>query len=170
MTTEGVTKINQFLTFILDKEVYAFDIARVREVLDSEDITKVPKMPEFMRGVINLRGKVVPVVDLRLKFGLTETEQTVDTCIIIIDVTLDGETTVLGAMADSVKEVLNLKNEQIEDAPKIGTRLDTEFIKGMGKKDEEFIIILDIDEVFSSDSLITSMSDEEEAAVVQEAV
>ena len=170
MTTEGVTKINQFLTFILDKEVYAFDIARVREVLDSEDITKVPKMPEFMRGVINLRGKVVPVVDLRLKFGLTETEQTVDTCIIIIDVTLDGETTVLGAMADSVKEVLNLKNEQIEDAPKIGTRLDTEFIKGMGKKDEEFIIILDIDEVFSSDNLITSMSDEEEAAVVQEAV
>ncbi len=168
MATKGVTKINQFLTYILDEEVYAFDIARVREVLDSGDITKVPKMPEFMRGVINLRGKVVPVVDLRLKFGMTETEQTVDTCIIIIDVTLDGETSILGAMADSVKEVLNLTVEQIEEAPKIGTRLNTEFIKGMGKKDNDFIIILDVDSVFTSEDLTIVQGTENKAVPVRE--
>ena len=167
MATEGVAKINQFLTFILDEEVYAFDIARVREVLDSGDITKVPKMPEFMRGVINLRGKVVPVVDLRLKFGMTETQQTVDTCIIIIDVTLDGETTVLGAMADSVKEVLNLTVEQIEEAPKIGTRLNTEFIKGMGKKENEFIIILDVDNVFTNEELTIAQGAEKKAEPIR---
>jgi purine-binding chemotaxis protein CheW len=96
---------------------------------------------------------VVPVVDLRLKFGMSKTEKTVNTCIIIMEVTVDGETTVLGALADSVEEVLELEPDQIEPPPKIGTRLKTEFIKGMGKLDEEFIIILDIDKVFSSDEL-----------------
>lgn len=154
MTTEGIAAISQFLTFILDKEIYAFEIARVREVLDSGEVTKVPKMPTFMRGVINLRGKVVPVIDLRLKFGMTTTKQTIDTCIIIIEIFVDGETTVLGAMADSVQEVLNLGVDQIESAPKIGTRLNTEFIRGMGKKDNEFIIILDVDSVFSNEELV----------------
>ena len=150
MTVEGITETSQYLTFILDEETYALDIKRVREVLDFTEVTKVPRMPDFMRGVINLRGGVVPVVDLRLKFGMPETEKTVDTCIIIMEITIDNETTLLGALADSVREVLNMEPDQIEPAPKIGTRLKTEFITGMGKKNEEFIIILDIDRVLKA--------------------
>lgn len=153
MANEIRTEINQYLTFILDNEVYAFDIKQVREVLDFSDITKVPRMPDFMRGVINLRGGVVPVVDLRMKFGLGVTEKTVETCIIIIEVELDGEQALMGALADSVQEVLDLDHSQIEPPPKIGTRLKTDFIRGMGKKNDRFIIILDIDRIFSSDEL-----------------
>lgn len=153
MSVAGITETTQYLTFHLEDEVFALDISQVREVLDFTTVTKVPRTPEFMRGVINLRGGVVPVVDLRLKFGMSKTEKTVDTCIIIVEVTVDGETTVLGALADSVQEVMDLEPDQIEPPPKIGTRLNTEFIKGMGKRDEQFIIILDIDKVFSSDEL-----------------
>lgn len=153
MAEELKPEANQYLTFILDEEVYALDIKQVREVLDFTDITKVPRMPDFMRGVINLRGGVVPVVDLRLKFNLGATKKTVDTCIIIIDVTLDGETALLGALADSVQEVLDLDQGQIQPPPKIGTRLRTDFIMGMGKTNDNFIIILDIDKVFSGEEL-----------------
>jgi purine-binding chemotaxis protein CheW len=153
MATAGIMETTQYLTFKLDDEVFALDISKVREVLDFTTITKVPRTPEFMRGVINLRGSVVPVVDLRLKFGMTKTENTVNTCIIIVEVTVDDETTVLGALTDSVQEVLDLEPGHIEPAPKIGTRLNTEFIKGMGKRDSNFIIILDIDKVFSIEEL-----------------
>ncbi|PLX84514.1 MAG: chemotaxis protein CheW [Desulfuromonas sp.] len=153
MSEQEKREATQYLTFVLDEEVFALDITKVREVLDFTAVTKVPKTPDFMRGVINLRGSVVPVVDMRLKFGLTATERTVNTCIIIVEIEIGGETTVLGALADSVQEVLNLEPEQIEPAPKIGTRLNTEFIRGMGKRDERFVIILDIDKVFSSDEL-----------------
>ena len=153
MATADILEITQYLTFKLDDEVFALDILKVREVLDFTTITKVPRTPEFMRGVINLRGSVVPVVDLRLKFGMTKTENTVNTCIIIVEVKVDEETTVLGALADSVQEVLDLEPGHIEPAPKIGTRLNTEFIKGMGKRDNTFIIILDIDKVFSVNEL-----------------
>ena len=151
----------QYLTFQLEEEVFAFDIAKVREVLDFTDVTRVPQTPEFMRGVINLRGNVVPVVDMRLKFGMPATPKTVNTCVIIVEVTVDGEALVLGAMADSVQEVLDLEQEQIEPAPRIGTRLNTEFIRGMGKRGEEFIIILDIDRVFSWNELSLVMGGEE---------
>ena len=153
MSVAGIMETTQYLTFKLDEEVFALDITKVREVLDFTTITKVPRTPEFMRGVINLRGSVVPVVDLRLKFGMSKTEKTVNTCIIIVEVAVDGETTVLGALADSVQEVMDLEPDQIEPAPKIGTRLNTEFIKGMGKRDDNFIIILDIDKVFSTEEL-----------------
>lgn len=153
MTIEGITETGQYLAFMLEKEIYALDIMQVREVLDYTEITKVPRMPDFMRGVINLRGGVVPVVDLRIKFGMTETEKTVNTCIIIMENTIDGETTLIGALADSVKEVFDLEPDQIEPAPKLGTRLKNEFIKGMGQKNNEFIIILDIDMAFSADEL-----------------
>jgi purine-binding chemotaxis protein CheW len=153
MTTAAIMEATQYLTFTLDDEVFALDIGKVREVLDFRSITRVPKTPEFMRGVINLRGSVVPVVDLRLKFGLTRTEQMAHTCIIIVEVAVDGETAVLGALADSVEEVLDLGADHIEPAPKIGTKLNTEFIKGMGKQNDHFIIILDIDKVFSTDEL-----------------
>lgn len=153
MSVAGILETTQFLTFKLDTEVFALDISKVREVLDFTSITKVPRTPEFMRGVINLRGSVVPVVDLRLKFGMAKTEKSVNTCIIIVEVTVDDETTILGALADSVQEVLDLEPDHIEPAPKIGTRLNTEFIKGMGKRDSNFIIILDIDKVFSTSEL-----------------
>ena len=113
--------------------------------------------------MINLRGSVVPVVDLRLKFGMSKTEKTVNTCIIIVEVTVDNETTILGALADSVQEVLDLEPGHIEPAPKIGTRLNTEFIKGMGKRDSRFIIILDIDKVFSTDELALVQKTQAEA-------
>ncbi len=154
MSATEVAETTQYLTFKLDNEVFALDISRVREVLDFTDITKVPRTPDFMRGVINLRGNVVPVVDMRLKFGMSRTERTVNTCIIIVEVTIDGEEIRLGTLADSVQEVLDLDSEHIEPAPRIGTRLKTEFIKGMGKLDTHFIIVLDIDKIFSTEELI----------------
>ncbi len=153
MSETSTVDVTQYLTCKLGEEVFAFDIAKVREVLDYPAITKVPRTPEVMPGVINLRGRVVPVVDLRLKFGMTKTEKTVNTCVIIIETTVDGETTVLGALADSVQEVIDLEPASIEPAPQIGTRLRTEFIKGMGKQNDRFIIILDVDKVFSADEL-----------------
>ena len=164
VTAEAIQ--TQYLTFKLSEEVYALDIGKVREVLDFTTVTKVPRTPDFMRGVINLRGSVVPVVDLRLKFGMTATEKTVNTCVIIAEVTVDGDTTVLGCLADSVQEVLDLEPAQISAPPKIGTKLRTEFIRGMGKQDEHFIIILDIDRVFSADdlALVHSVEDAGETA------
>lgn len=143
----------QFLTFTLVDEVFAVDVARVREILEMPSITKVPQVPDFMRGVINLRGCVVPVIDLRLKFGMEETAQTVNTCIIVVEVEMDGENIVLGALADSVQEVIEMEPSQIEAAPHIGTHLKTEFLKGMGKHNERFVMILDIDKVFSNTEL-----------------
>ena len=163
MSVEGIAQTSQYLTFKLDEEIYALDINQVREVLDFKDITKVPRMPDFMRGVINLRGGVVPVVDLRLKFGMSMTEKKVDTCIIIIEIMLSGELTLLGAIADSVQEVMTLEADQIEPPPKLGARLNTEFIKGMGKKNDDFIILLDIDRIFSTEEI--SMVRESEAPV-----
>ncbi len=116
-------------------------------------MTKVPRTPDFMRGVINLRGSVVPVIDLRLKFGMKKTEQTVNTCIIISEITVDGDTIVMGALADSVQEVIDLGPENIAPAPRIGTKLNTEYIKGMGKQRDRFVILLDIDRIFSSGEL-----------------
>ena len=144
----------QFLSFILDNELFAVDIAKVREVLDFTKVTKVPRTPSSMMGVINLRGSVVPVIDMRKKFGMTETEKTVNTCIVIMEVNMDDEHVVLGALVDSVQEVFELEADQIEPPPKIGTWLKTEFIQGMGKQsDEEFIIILDIDKIFSAEEM-----------------
>lgn len=143
----------QFLTFTLADEVFSVDVARVREILEITTITKVPQVPDFMRGVINLRGCVVPVIDLRLKFGMEEADQTVNTCIIVVEVAMDGENIVLGALADSVQEVIEMEPSQIEAAPHIGTHLKTEFIRGMGKHDGRFVMILDIDKVFSGADL-----------------
>ena len=144
----------QLFTFMLSNEIYGIEISKVREVMDYKKITTVPKTPDFMKGVINLRGGVVPVIDLRLKFGMEETEKTVDTCIIIVDITVDGEQTFIGALADSVKEVITLEPENIEPAPKIGTKLDTDFIKGMGKLNEDFVIVLDIEKIFTTEELV----------------
>jgi purine-binding chemotaxis protein CheW len=153
MSVTGITETTQYLSFNLDEEIFALDISKVREVLDFTTVTRVPKTPDFMRGIINLRGSVVPVVDLRLKFGMSETEKTVNTCIIIVETTLEGEKIMIGALADSVQEVFDLDADQIEPPPKIGTKLNIDFIKGMGKRDGEFVIILSIDEVFSAEEI-----------------
>ena len=153
MSTTGITETTQYLTFKLADETFTVDVAKVREILDYTPATKVPGTPEFMRGVINVRGNVVPVVDMRLKFGLSGTEKTVDTCIVVMEIRVEEDTTVLGAMVDSVQEVFELEASQIEPPPRIGTRWRTEFIKGIGKRNEELIIILDIDKVFSTAEL-----------------
>ena len=113
MTIEGIAETSQYLTFKLGEEMFAINVSQVREVLDISTITKVPRAPDFMRGVINVRGSVVPVVDLRLKFGMTKTETTVDSRIIVMELSLEGDKTVLGSMADSVHEVLDLDSGQI---------------------------------------------------------
>jgi len=144
----------QYLTFTLDGEAFATDITKVREVLEYTEVRKVPKTPEYMQGVINLRGSVVPVIDLRMQFGMETGEVTIDTCIIITEVNIDGYITVLGALADSVQEVIDLHPEQMEPAPSLGARVDNRFIHGMGKTaDDKFIIILNMDKVFSAEQL-----------------
>lgn len=153
MSVSGIEETLQYLSFKLGEEVFALDVAKVREILEMTTITKVPQTQDFMRGVINLRGSVVPVVDLRLKFGMTATEQTVNTCIIVTEVGVGGETVQVGALADSVKEVSEMEPGQIEAAPHIGTKLDINFIKGMGKQESNFVMILDIDKVFTTDEL-----------------
>jgi purine-binding chemotaxis protein CheW len=153
MSTTEITETRQYLTFKLGDEVFATDVAKVREVLDFTTITKIPRTPDFMSGVINLRGNVVPVVDLRLCFEMSKTVKTVNTCVVVVEMLLDGEPTVIGALADSVEEVIDLEPDQIEPAPKIGTQMRTDFIKGMGKRDSQFIMILDIDRIFSAEEL-----------------
>ncbi|HEY9069618.1 MAG TPA: chemotaxis protein CheW [Candidatus Ozemobacteraceae bacterium] len=152
--TKTIITSIQYLTFKLGEEIYAVDVAKVREILDFSPITKVPRTPDYMRGVINLRGSVVPVVDMRLKFGMPKTEKSVNTCIVVVEVMLENESTIIGALADSVQEVIELEPGQIEPPPKIGSRLKVEFLKGMGKIGDHFLMILDIDKVFSSGEIL----------------
>jgi len=170
-STAAITDTRTYLTFSLAEEVFAVEVANVKEVLDLETVTKVPRTPHFMRGVINLRGRVVPVVDMRIKFGMPQAVDTIDTCIVVMEVDVEGEMTVIGALADSVREVFALNPDQIEPPPSIGTKLNTDFIKGMGKQGEHFIIVLDIDKVFSADelTLVTDAGQAVEPASVAEA-
>jgi purine-binding chemotaxis protein CheW len=163
MSTISTTETTQYLTFRLQEEIYAVDVANIREILDFTTVTKVPRTPDYLRGVFNLRGSVVPVVDLKHKFGLFFTDKTVNTCIIVMELTVEGETVVLGALADAVQEVLDLEPGQIEPAPRIGTRLNTEFIKGIGKHNDAFLIILDIGKIFTFDE-VGVLSDSEASA------
>ena len=153
MTLERIQETRQYLSFKLDEEEFALDISKVREVLDMTRITQVPQTPDYMKGVINLRGSVVPVVDLNRKFRIKDTERTVNTRIIIGDVELDSGQAVLGVLADAVHEVMELDPEQIEPAPRIGANMNIEYLKCMGRRNEEFIMILDIDRVFSDNEL-----------------
>jgi purine-binding chemotaxis protein CheW len=144
---------NQYLTFTLDGEQYAIGVAKVREVLEHTKITRLPRTAEFMKGIINLRGAGVPVIDLRLKFGLPETPITKDTSIIVMEVESQDGKVVVGALADAVHEVVEIDEKSVENAPRFGTRLSAEFIKGVGKKDDSFIIILDIDRIFNAEEM-----------------
>jgi purine-binding chemotaxis protein CheW len=153
MAAATVQETTQYLTFGLGDEIYALDIGKVREVLDFTSVTRVPRTPDFMRGVINLRGSVVPVVDLRLKLDMGKTEKSVNTCVIITEVTVDNDIIVLGCLADSVQEVLSLEPGQISPPPKIGTNIRAEFVTGMGMQDNRFIILLDINRIVSVEEI-----------------
>jgi purine-binding chemotaxis protein CheW len=149
MVSTAVIQTNQFLTFSLDGEHYAVGVGSVREVLEKTAITQMPKTPDYMRGIINIRGSVVPIIDLRLKLGLSLSEDTVDTCIIVTEIELtDKEIIVLGLLVDSVDEVVEIRSDEIDPAPKIGHRIDTDFIAGIGKLEDRFIIILNSREIF----------------------
>lgn len=165
MSVAEITETTQYLTFTLAEDIFAIDVTMAREILDVCDVTRVPQTPDYMLGVINLRGSVVPVIDMRLKFGMEHVERTRDTCIVVVEVDVDGESVVVGALADSVREVLDLEPSQIEPPPRIGTRLNTEFIKGMGNLDDRFVIILDINRVFSAEelALVQGLTDRTEA-------
>ena len=148
-----ITETHQYMTFKLGDELFAIDVAQVREVLEVPRITKVPAAPEYMRGVVNVRGKAIPVVDLRSRFGLPKADDMVNTRIIVMELDLDGESTVLGGIADSVHEVIELEPGNIDPPPRIAMRWRTDFIQGMGKRGDDFIILLDINAVFSSEDL-----------------
>jgi len=143
----------QYLTFGLGEEVFALETGSVREVIELVSVTRIPKTPAYMRGVINLRGHAVPVVDLRIKFDMPKTQDTVNTCIIIVDVEVEGENCYMGAIVDSVREVFEMTSDQINPPPRMGTSIRADFIRGMGKQNEEFIMILDIGKVFSQEEL-----------------
>jgi purine-binding chemotaxis protein CheW len=140
---------NKFLTFSLDREEYGLEILKVREIIGIMDITKVPQTPDYVEGVINLRGKVIPVIDLRRRFGLPRREYDEQTCIIVVE-----SSSTMGVIVDTVQEVHDISAEEIEPAPQLGTSVDTEFILGMGKVGEQIKILLDIDSVLNSCELV----------------
>lgn len=146
--------LQTYLSFKLGEEVFAINVSKVLNILEMKPITKVPKSPDYLKGVINLRGTVLPVVDLRLKFGLPENKVTVDTNIIVLNIDKDGEAIMLGILIDAVREVLEFKTEEIAPSPTIGTKYNSGFIEGMWRVDESFIMILDIDKVFSVEEII----------------
>ena len=153
MVDTNTVSSQQYVTFSLGEELFGVEVTRTREILSLTPVTKVPQTPDYLLGVINLRGQVVPVVDMRLKLGLPAGDETEDTCIIVVEVHVDGEPIIVGALADAVREVLDIRSDQIEPPPRLGTRLKTEFITGMGKIDEQFMILLNIDRIFNSDEL-----------------
>lgn len=144
-----ITNERHFLTFRIAEELYAFDVARAREIVDLLPITPVPNMPSWVRGVMNLRGAVLPILDLRQKFGLGKTEATVDTCIIIVDIPFFDQSFTVGVLADAVRDVFAIPSDSIEAPPKLGEAVSTDFIEGIGKYRDKFFLILDEQRVFS---------------------
>jgi purine-binding chemotaxis protein CheW len=147
------SRAGKYLTFKIATEEYGLEILKVQEIIGIMDVTRVPKTPEFVRGVINLRGKVIPVIDLRLKFGLESIENTDMTCIIVVQIANRAINVITGIIVDEVYEVLDIEGEQIEDAPSFGANVDTAFILGMGKIGDKVVSLLDIDKVLTGDDI-----------------
>ena len=147
---KGISDIEgKFLTFVLGEEIYGIEILKAREIIGLMDITTVPQTPDYMKGVINLRGKVIPVIDLRKKFSMQEGVHTQETCVIVVEVNSSS----IGLIVDSVSEVSDITGEEIENAPSYGQGIDTSFIMGLGKVKNKIIILLDIDAVLSTEEL-----------------
>ncbi len=139
----------KYLTFVIGTEEYGIEILKVREIIGMMDITNVPRTPDYLKGVINLRGRVIPVIDLRLKFAMSELKHTQETCTIVVEV--NGR--LIGIIVDTVSEVVNIDGENVEDTPAFGQGIDTDFIIGLGKVHEKIIILIDIEQVMSSEEL-----------------
>jgi purine-binding chemotaxis protein CheW len=148
-----VNREGKYLTFTLDNEEYGIGILKIKEIIGMMPITPVPQTPEFVKGVINLRGKVIPVVDLRLRFGMEATDYTERTCIIVVEIAGQAETVQMGIVVDAVSEVLNIKGDDTEDTPTFGTKLDTDYILGMAKMEGGVKILLDIDRVLTAEEI-----------------
>ncbi len=153
MSTPKITETARYLTFRLGDELFAINVFKAREVLDLSHITRVPTAPGYLRGVVNVRGNAIPVVDLRTKFGLAKTTDTLSTRIIVMDLQMDGQSVVVGGLADAVHEVLELEPQDINEPPSLGLRWRTDLILGMGLRNDRFTIILDIERVFSTEEL-----------------
>ena len=151
--TKTAAEQTHYLTFHVAGEEYAVNVLCVKEIIEYDALTKMPNTPPAVRGVINLRGSVIPVVDLAVKFGLPETRITKFTCIVIVEVRKGSDETVMGVMTDSVSQVISLSAEEIERAPVFGTQVNAEFIQGMGKTGKKFLLILNIDRLLSEESL-----------------
>ncbi len=143
----ALAKEGKYLTFALGKEDYGLEILKVREIIGMMNITAVPQVPPYVKGVINLRGKVIPVIDLRLKFGMKEIETTVETCVIVVNLS----EVLIGIVIDKVKEVLDIKQDKIEPAPNFGSDVHTDYILGIGKINESVKILLNIEKVLGED-------------------
>jgi purine-binding chemotaxis protein CheW len=169
-TTTAVTSSNQYLTFFLAGEEYAISILQVTDIIECGAVTKVPGTPSWIRGVHNLRGAVVPVIDLAVKFGMPATVVTRRTCIVIIELRVDDESMIMGVMADAVNQVVELNDDQIQPAPAFGPKVSVDCIVGMGSSNGKFIVILDIDHVLSSSEILAAVStDAVEVALLPEA-
>ncbi len=152
--TAAGNREGKYLTFSMAGEEYGISILKIKEIIGMMSITSVPRTPAFVRGVINLRGKVIPVIDLRLRFGMPSVEYTERTCIIVVEIEGLTGTVVIGIVVDSVSEVLNIKGDDIEDTPTFGTRLNTDYILGMAKMQGGVKILLDIDRVLTAEELV----------------
>ena len=148
-----VEKEGKYLTFVLNDEEYGIGILKIKEIIGMMSVTSIPQTPEFVKGVINLRGKVIPVVDLRLRFGMEAFDYNDRTCIIVVEIESAASTVMIGTVVDAVSEVLNIKGEDIEETPAFGTRLNTDYILGMAKMEGGVKILLDIDRVLSADEV-----------------
>ncbi len=169
--TAAELQCRQYLSFMLGESAYAIGILQVKEILQYETVTRVPSVPASIRGVINLRGTVVPVIDLAVKFGLPATAVTNRTCVLIVEATLEGERAVMGVLADQVREVLDLGPADIEAPPTFGTAVKVEFITGMAKVGKGFVLLLDLDRVISAREKATAVElAEQPAAAVPAAV
>ncbi len=146
-------KEGKYLTFELAGEQYGIDIRQIKEIIDRQSITPVPRTPAFVRGVINLRGQVIPVTDLRLRFALEGGPITDKSCIVVVEIVAASETLLIGLLVDRVCEVLYIRVEQIEDPPSFGARVDTSYIRGMAKSENRVIILIDIERVLDSDEI-----------------
>jgi purine-binding chemotaxis protein CheW len=161
-------KEGKYLTFALANEEYGFEILKVREIIGYMEITAVPQTPDYVKGVINLRGQVIPVVDLRAKFGMEVTEVTEETCIIVVEISQGNRNFSTGVVVDHVQEVLDIAGEDIEEAPQFGSAVNTDFILGMGKIGETVKILLDIDRVLASEDFSSFADDSIDASGEQE--
>ena len=153
MNQDNLSKINSYLSFKLGEEEFAAHVGKVLNILEMTKITEVPKAPGYMKGVINLRGTVLPVIDTRIKFGMAPTEYTTNTCIIVLDIQVDGEQIQIGALVDAVQAVLEIEKGQIMPPPSIGSKYKSEFIEGVANIDDKFIMILEMDAVFSTEDV-----------------